>query len=102
MNTVKLDDGKYAINMDDNTGAMTFFRNGEAWPGGQEAFQHAKLVSSMAYRILELEASNAGLVEALKELTMTDGSSANVSNTEVLAARIRGYAGSALTAAGVK
>lgn len=49
-----LDSGKYHIEMDDN-GLMTFYRNGEFWPSGQQAFQYAKLVSSMVYRIQELE-----------------------------------------------
>lgn len=68
MSTVKLDDGKYTINMDEKTGAMTFYRNGEPWTAGQEGFQHAKVVYCMVARILELEEGHAGMVEALRNV----------------------------------
>lgn len=68
MEKVSLENGKYEIKVDDKTGAMTFLRNGEAWPAAQEAFQHAKLMYCMVARILELEQGNAGLVEALKQV----------------------------------
>lgn len=57
MEKVSLDNGKYEIKLDDKTGAMTFLRNGEAWPAGQEAFQHAKVVYCLVQRVLELEQS---------------------------------------------
>lgn len=66
MEKVSLENGKYEIKVDDKTGAMTFLRNGEAWPGGQEAFQHAKIIYCMVARILELEKANAGLVAKVK------------------------------------
>lgn len=66
LKTVNLVGGKYTIHLHEDTGAMRFLRNGEAWPGGQEAFQHAGVVMALVQRVVELEESNSGLVEALK------------------------------------
>ena len=57
MSTVKLDEGKYEISMDDKNGAMTFYRNGEAWSGAQEAFEHAGVVLALVQRVVDLEAA---------------------------------------------
>ena len=50
---IELDEGKYVVEMDN--GKMTFYRHGEPWPAAQDSFEHSKLISSMVYRIAELE-----------------------------------------------
>lgn len=49
-----------------------------------------------------LEEANAKMAEALRILTKTDGSYNNVSNAEVLAARVRMFALAALADVGEK
>lgn len=58
---IDLNEGKYTIYLSEN-GLLTFYRNGEPWPGGQEAFQFANVVGALAHRVAELEDEIAALV----------------------------------------
>ncbi len=62
---IQLDDGKYRVTMDDE-GAMIFYRGGQLWPAGQQAFEHAKIISSMVWRISDLEKQVAALSVRVK------------------------------------
>lgn len=52
---IKLEDGKYEVELDHATGKMTFYRNGEPWTAAQQDWQHAKFIYCTVSRIAELE-----------------------------------------------
>ncbi len=60
MKTYTLEDGKYAVDRDEQFGTiMAMRRNGEPWPVGLTGFQHAKFVHALLNHIDELEAVKA-------------------------------------------
>jgi len=53
--TVNLDNAKYTVEINDETGTMTFYRHGESWPGGQKLFEHVSFIYYAMQRIIQLE-----------------------------------------------
>lgn len=53
--TITVADGKYSIDVDEQTGTMLFYRNGEPWDAGNESYAFSGLVASLVARITELE-----------------------------------------------
>lgn len=54
MKTIRLEEGKYEIDVDDFGSIVEFRRNGEHWPVANE-YRFSKLFGALASRVLELE-----------------------------------------------
>lgn len=70
--TYRLEDGKYEIDRDEQTGLMVEMRrNGECWENGFESLRFMKVVHAMLNRIDELESPSKdfSIGEKLKPLT---------------------------------
>lgn len=67
MKTYRLEDGKYEIDRDDQTGLMVAVRrNGEPWPEGFDDLRFMKVVGAMLNRIDELQQPREDLREAFE------------------------------------
>lgn len=64
---VVLENGKYVVEIDQSSGKMTFFRNGEPWESAQNEWQYAKFIFLAMIRIEELELKLNGVVKLVDE-----------------------------------